>query len=489
MMKVARRGPGVPKLRSPGVPEPRRFCIAATSKEKRSMGNYRIEKDSMGEVKVPEDRLWGAQTQRSFENFAIGGEKMPPEIIRALGVVKKAVALANAELGVMEKSKANKIAKAADKIIKGELAEEFPLAVWQTGSGTQTNMNVNEVIARLTGLHPNDDVNRGQSSNDVFPTALHIAAVSAVEDRLLPQIDGLRIEFDRLAREYATLVKIGRTHLQDATPLTLGQEIGAWSAMLSETGEMILSALEPVRRLALGGTAVGTGLNAHPDLAHLAAEKITEISGHAFVSAPNKFHALTSKDAIVHLHGALKALAADLMKIANDVRLLASGPRCGIGELVIPANEPGSSIMPGKVNPTQCEALTMVCAQVMGNDVTIGFAASQGAFQLNVYMPVIAYNAQQSIGLLADAIASFTKRCARGLRPNEENIAKHLEDSLMLVTALTPKLGYDKAAEIAKRAHRKGTTLREEALASGLLTEEEYDALIDPVKMVGPVES
>jgi fumarate hydratase class II len=447
------------------------------------MGKYRIEKDSMGEVRTPEDRLWGAQTQRSIENFAIGGERMPPEIIRALGVVKKAVALANAELGVIGKGKAKRIAKAADRIIKGELAEEFPLSVWQTGSGTQTNMNVNEVIARIAGLHPNDDVNRGQSTNDVFPTAMHIAAVSAVEDRLLPAVDGLRLETDRLSREYAGLVKIGRTHLQDATPLTLGQEIGAWSAMLSETGGMLLSALGPVRRLALGGTAVGTGLNAHPQLAQLAVAKIADISGHEFLPAPDKFQALTSRDAIVNLHGALRALAVDLVKIANDVRLLASGPRCGIGELIIPANEPGSSIMPGKVNPTQCEALTMVCAQVMGNDVTVGFAASQGALQLNVYMPVIAYDTQQSIGLLADAVTSFTKNCMRGVRPDEEVIAKHLERSLMLVTALAPKLGYDAAAGIARSAYAEGTTLREAALASGLLTGKEYDALIDPAKM------
>jgi fumarate hydratase class II len=448
------------------------------------MMKFRIEKDSMGEVRVPEGRLWGAQTQRSFEHFAIGAEKMPPELIAALGVVKKAAALANAELGVMEQGRAEKIAKVADEIIAGKLAGEFPLSVWQTGSGTQTNMNVNEVIAHVAGLHPNDDVNKGQSSNDVFPTAMHIAAVSAVEDNLLPAVDELRRTFDKLADAYAGIVKIGRTHLQDATPLTLGQEIGAWSAMLSETGEMILSALGPVRRLALGGTAVGTGLNTHPHFAQLAAAKITEISGHTFTTAPDKFHALTSKDAIVNLHGAMKTLAADLMKIANDVRLLASGPRCGIGELTIPENEPGSSIMPGKVNPTQCEALTMVCAQVMGNDVTIGFAASQGALQLNVYMPVIAYNMQQSIRLLADAVTSFDKNCARGIRPNEPAIAKHLEDSLMLVTALTPKLGYDKAAEIAKQAHEEGTTLREAALASGLLTEEDYDEIVDPAKMV-----
>ncbi|MDR0518971.1 MAG: class II fumarate hydratase [Clostridiales Family XIII bacterium] len=445
---------------------------------------YRTEADSMGEVRVPADRLWGAQTQRSFENFRIGGEKMPADIIRAFGILKKAAALANAELGVMEQKKAAAIARAADSIISGELGGEFPLSVWQTGSGTQTNMNVNEVIAHLTGLHPNDDVNRGQSSNDTFPTAMHIAAVSAVEGVLLPAVDELRRTLDRLANDFGDTVKIGRTHMQDATPLTLGQEIGAWSSMLSEAGEMIIAALAPVRSLALGGTAVGTGLNTHPDFGKLAAEKITEISGHSFRTAPDKFHALTAKDAFVFLHGALKALAANLFKIANDVRLLSSGPRCGIGELVIPANEPGSSIMPGKVNPTQCEALTMVCAQVMGNDATIGFAASQGHFQLNVYMPVMAYNMQQSIHLLADAAASFDKNCMRGLAPNGPAIAKHLDNSLMLVTALTPKIGYDNAAKIAKRAHEDGTTLREAALASGHLTEAEYDALVDPERMV-----
>ncbi|MDR2163877.1 MAG: class II fumarate hydratase [Clostridiales Family XIII bacterium] len=447
------------------------------------MGKYRIEKDSMGEVRVPEGRLWGAQTQRSLANFAIGDEKMPADVIRAFGVVKKAAALANADLGAIGKGKAGRIAKAADRIISGELADEFPLSVWQTGSGTQTNMNVNEVIAHITGLHPNDDVNRGQSSNDTFPSAMHIAAVSAVEDLLLPALDGLRLEFDRLSREYADIVKIGRTHLQDATPLTLGQEIGAWGAMLSETGEMILSAIGPVRRLALGGTAVGTGLNTHPGFAELAAAKITEISGHSFVTAPDKFHALTSRDAIVNLHGALKALAADLVKMANDVRMLASGPRCGIGEITIPANEPGSSIMPGKVNPTQCEALTMACSQVMGNDVTIGFAASQGNFQLNVYMPVIAYNTQQSIRLLADAMRSFRANCASGIRPAEAVIARHLERSLMLVTALTPKIGYDRAAEIANKAHAECLALREAAIASGLLTGEEYDGLVRPAEM------
>jgi fumarate hydratase class II len=448
------------------------------------MTEYRIERDSMGEVRVERDKLWGAQTQRSLENFAIGEEKMPTEIIRALGVVKKAAAFANAELGVVEQHKADMIAEAADSIIEGKLAGEFPLSVWQTGSGTQTNMNVNEVIAGITGLHPNDDVNRGQSSNDVFPTAMHIAAVIAASDLLLPAIDELRLTFDKFAREYSDTVKIGRTHFQDATPLTLGQEVGAWSSMLSETGEMILSAMGSVKRLALGGTAVGTGLNTHPEFAGLATKKIAEITGHKFVTAPDKFQALASKDAIVNFHGALRALAVDLIKIANDIRMSSSGPRCGIGELSIPANEPGSSIMPGKVNPTQCEALTMVCAQVMGNDVTIAFAASQGNFQLNVYMPVITYNVQQSIRLLADAISSFDKNCARGIRPNEQTIEKHLADSLMLVTALTPKIGYDKAAEIAKRAHAEGTTLREAALASRLLTEEEYDDLVDPARMV-----
>jgi fumarate hydratase class II len=442
------------------------------------MEKYRVEKDRMGEVRVPADRLWGAQTQRSLVNFAIGEERMPTDIIQAFGIVKKAAALANAELGVIEKDKADSIAEVADRIICGELDGEFPLSVWQTGSGTQTNMNVNEVIAHITGLHPNDDVNRGQSSNDTFPAAMHIAALAATEDLLLPALDELRLEFGRLSREYADVVKIGRTHLQDATPLTLGQEIGAWGSMLSETGEMILSALGPVRRLALGGTAVGTGLNTHPNFAELAAAKVTDISGHTFVTAPDKFHALTSKDALVNLHGALKALAANLVKMANDVRLLASGPRCGIGEITIPANEPGSSIMPGKINPTQCEALTMVCAQVMGNDVTIGFAASQGNFQLNVYMPVIAYNTQQSIRLLADAMRSFRANCACGIRPDEAVIAKHLEGSLMLVTALTPQIGYDRAAERAKKAHSEGTTLREAAVSSGYLTSEEYDSLM-----------
>ncbi|MDR0850997.1 MAG: class II fumarate hydratase [Clostridiales Family XIII bacterium] len=445
---------------------------------------YRTEKDTMGEVKVPADRLWGAQTQRSLENFAIGEEKMPKEIIRAFAVLKKAAALANAELDVLPAEKADAIAAVCDRILAGELDAEFPLAVWQTGSGTQTNMNINEVIAHLTGLHPNDDVNKGQSSNDTFPTAMHIAAVCAVQEQLLPATIELMDTFGDLAVRYQDIIKIGRTHLQDATPLRLGMEISAWCAMLDQCYGMINGALAYVYRLALGGTAVGTGLNTHPMFADTAAGYVLHLTGYDFYSSPNMYHELTSKDGLVHLHGALKALAADLMKIANDVRWLSSGPRSGIGELIIPENEPGSSIMPGKVNPTQCEALTMVCAQVMGNDVTVGIAASQGNFQLNVYMPVLAYNVLQSIRLLTDAMKSFNKHCAVGIRPNEAVIKKHLDDSLMLVTALTPKIGYDKAAEIAKYAHKHDATLKEAAVALGALTEAEFDAAVDPADMV-----
>jgi fumarate hydratase class II len=438
----------------------------------------------MGEISVDEDRLWGAQTQRSLENFRIGEEKMPAGIIKAFGVLKKAAALANAELGVLEEEKAEAIAAACDRIISGELADEFPLAVWQTGSGTQSNMNVNEVVAHLTGLHPNDDVNRGQSSNDTFPTAMHIAAVSAVQEQLIPALGELADTFGGLTEKYMNIVKIGRTHLQDATPLRLGMEISAWCAMLDQCYGMINDSLEYVYRLALGGTAVGTGLNTHPEFPDTVAGYILELTGYDFYTSPNKYHELTSKDGLVHLHGALKALACDLMKIANDVRWLASGPRCGIGELTIPENEPGSSIMPGKVNPTQCEALTMVCAQILGNDVTVGIAASQGNFQLNVYMPVLAYNVLQSIRLLSDAMNSFNNNCAKGIKPNEAVIKKHLNDSLMLVTALTPKIGYDKAADIAKFAHKEGLTLKEAALAQGVLTGEEYDELVVPENMV-----
>jgi fumarate hydratase class II len=450
------------------------------------MTDYRIEKDTMGEVKVPADRLWGAQTQRSLENFEIGEEKMPKSIIAAFAILKCSAAEANAELDVLEADKAEKISQACDEILSGKYADEFPLSVWQTGSGTQTNMNVNEVIAHLTGLHPNDDVNRGQSSNDTFPTALHIALAIEITESLIPAIFTLQNTFDKLADEYADVVKIGRTHLMDATPLTLGQEISAWSAMLDRSYWSITTIVDNggLLELALGGTAVGTGLNTHPDFGMLAAQKIGDMTGIPFVTAPNKFEALTSRNAVTLLHGALKALAADLMKIANDIRLLASGPRCGVGELIIPENEPGSSIMPGKVNPTQCEALSMVCARVIGNDVTVGLAASQGHLQLNVYLPVIAYTALQSIRLLEDAIISFDKNCARGIRPNEAVIEKHLNESLMLVTALTPKIGYEKAAEIAKKAYAEGITLRESALSLEYLTESEFDELSNPRNMV-----
>jgi fumarate hydratase class II len=452
------------------------------------VSEYRTETDTMGEIRVEGGKLWGAQTQRSLENFDIGAEKMPLPLIEALVLVKKAAARVNRALGVLAPAKAETIEKACDAILNewtpDRRREQFPLSVWQTGSGTQTNMNVNEVIAHMTGLHPNDDVNKGQSSNDVFPTAMHIAATGEVTRFLLPRLARLEQTFAELAERYEGIVKIGRTHLQDATPLTLGQEIGAWRAMLAETRQMILNALVPVRKLALGGTAVGTGLNAHPDFGRLAAEEISALTSIEYTTAENKFHALTSKDALVYLHGALKALAADLMKTANDVRLLASGPRCGLGELSIPENEPGSSIMPGKVNPTQCEALAMVCCQVMGNDVAVGVAASQGNFQLNVYMPVLAYNLLQSVRLLGDAAASFDARCARGIRPNEAVIRRHLDDSLMLVTCLTPVLGYDKAALIAKSAHQNGTTLKTESAGLGFLTEAEFDALVRPEKMV-----
>ena len=407
---------------------------------------FRIEHDTMGEVKVPADKYWAAQTQRSFENFKIGVEKIPAEVIDAFAVLKKAAALANTELGMIDEKRGNAIAQVCDEIMEGKLDGNFPLAVWQTGSGTQSNMNVNEVIANrameITGgdpdLHPNTHVNCSQSSNDTFPTAMHIAALRSVNEKVLPAVDKLEATLSELSEKYMGIIKTGRTHLQDATPLTLGQEISGWAAMLAKDKQLIATAADSLRELALGGTAVGTGLNAHERFGELSAQKISEITGEKFVTAPNKFHALTSKDQIVFVHGAFKALAADLMKIANDVRWLASGPRCGIGEIIIPANEPGSSIMPGKVNPTQCEALTMVAAQVMGNDVTIGIGASQGNFQLNVYMPVIIYNFLQSARLLADAMISFNDNCAVGIIPNEKKIAENLQKSLMLVTALNP---------------------------------------------------
>jgi fumarate hydratase class II len=452
---------------------------------------FRIEHDSMGEIRVEEDKLWGAQTQRSLENFRIGTEKMPLEIVRAFAVLKKAAALVNLELGQLEPVIADAVTASCDEILDGKWDDQFPLAVWQTGSGTQSNMNVNEVIAnrgnQMLGkkiIHPNDHVNKAQSSNDTFPTAMHIAAITEIEERLFPAIEHLEETFRVLSDRYQNIIKIGRTHLQDATPLTLGQEISGWLAMLEQTEDMIRTSMEYTRDIALGGTAVGTGLNTHPEFGVRVAEKISGLTGYDFVTAPNKFHALTSKDALVHLHGALKALAANLMKIANDVRWLASGPRCGIGELTIPENEPGSSIMPGKVNPTQSEALTMVCCQVIANDTAVGMAASQGNFQLNVFMPVLIYNLLQSVRLLADAMESFNDNCAVGIVPNVEKINGNLDSSLMLVTALNPHIGYEKAAEIAKTAFKQGSTLKQAAVSLGILTEEEFDRYVDPAKMV-----
>ena len=448
---------------------------------------YRIEHDTMGEVCVPADRYWGAQTQRSYENFKIGTQRMPEEIIHAFGILKKAAAQANLALGALDEERAVAIQQAADEVISGKLQDHFPLVIYQTGSGTQSNMNVNEVIANRANeilgkklVHPNDHVNKSQCSNDTFPTAMHIAAVQAVEDRLLPALDQLADTFARLEKENTDIIKTGRTHLQDATPLTLGQEISAWYAMLTETRAMLTQSLAGVRKLALGGTAVGTGLNAPQGFAELSAQKISEITGKPFETAPNKFHALTAKDALVFCHGAMKALAADLMKIANDVRWLASGPRCGIGEITIPENEPGSSIMPGKVNPTQCEALTMVCVKVMGNDAAIGFAASQGNFQLNVFMPVLICSFLESARLLADAMRSFNLHCAEGILPNLQKIDENMNKSLMLVTALNPHIGYENAAKIAKLAHKENLTLKEAALQLRLVNEEDFAKWVDP---------
>jgi len=458
----------------------------------------RIEKDTMGEIEVPADKYWGAQTQRSIQNFKIGEEKMPYEITRAFSYLKKAVALVNKDLGKLDPAKADAIAQAADEMLAGKLDGNYPLVVWQTGSGTQSNMNNNEVLAnRATEIlggdftkeklvHPNDDVNKSQSSNDTYPTALHVAAVIAVEEQLLPAIAKLKATLEAKAKEFNDIVKIGRTHLQDATPLTLGQEISGWVEMLSKCEKMAKDSLEAVRELALGGTAVGTGLNAHPELGERVAKKLSELTGHEFITAPNKFHALTSHDALVYAHGALKALAADMMKIANDVRWLASGPRCGIGEIEIPANEPGSSIMPGKVNPTQSEAVTMVACQVMGNDATIGFAASQGNFELNVFKPVIAYNFLQSVRLLSDSIVSFNDNAAVGIKPVKEKIDHYLQNSLMLVTALNPYIGYENAAKIAKTAHANNSTLKETAIELGLLTAEQFDEYVKPEEMIAP---
>ena len=452
---------------------------------------YRTERDSMGEIKVPADRYWGAQTQRSYENFRIGEEKMPKGILRAFAVVKKACALTNFSLGLLDEKRATLISSVCDEILAGKLEGHFPLAVWQTGSGTQSNMNFNEVIANrgneIAGeklLHPNDHVNRSQSSNDTFPTALHIAAVVALKEKLCPALEEMIADFKRLEKENEGVVTVGRTHLQDAVPIAFSQEISGWRAMVERSLFMIRNASDGLLDLALGGTAVGTGLNCPAGFAEKVAEEVAKETGEPFRTAPNKFHALSSKDDIAFAHGALRALAADLMKIANDIRWLSSGPRCGLGEIRIPENEPGSSIMPGKVNPTQCEALTMVAAEVMGNDVTIGIAASQGNFQLNVYMPVIAYNFLQSVGLLADAVRSFTAHCLSGLTADRKKMKENLDRTLMSVTALSPHIGYDNAAKIAKAAHKNGTSLREEAIAQGFMTGEEFDRLVKPEEMI-----
>jgi len=458
----------------------------------------RTERDSLGEVEVPAEVYWGAQTARSLAHFAIGTETMPPELIRALAIVKKAAALVNRDLGKLPPDKAELIVRAADEVIAGKHDGQFPLRVWQTGSGTQTNMNLNEVIANraieLAGgrlgtkepIHPNDHVNLSQSSNDAFPTAMHIAAATAIETRLLPALEGLRGALAAKEKEFAAIVKIGRTHLQDAVPLTLGQEFSGYVALVERGIERIRGALPGLHELALGGTAVGTGLNAHPEFAERAARKIAELTGLPFRSHPNKFAALSAHDELVMASGALKTLAASLLKIANDIRWMGSGPRSGLGELILPANEPGSSIMPGKVNPTQCEALAMVCVQVHGNDAAIGFAGSQGNFELNVFKPVIIHDFLQSVRLLADAAGTFTKHCIEGLEANRQRIEANLKASLMLVTALTPVLGYDRAAEVAKKAASEGTSLREACVALGYLSGEEFDRIVVPERMTGP---
>ncbi|MBR3317851.1 MAG: class II fumarate hydratase [Atopobiaceae bacterium] len=456
---------------------------------------YRIEHDTMGEVRVPATALWGAQTQRSHENFRIGDERMPHEIIRAFAILKKAAARANCELGKLSPAASELIGSVCDEILDGKLDEEFPLVVWQTGSGTQSNMNVNEVIAnrgnQLRGeddktapLHPNDTVNMSQSSNDTFPTALHIACTLSLTERVLPAVRTLVATFERLEQENAGIVKCGRTHLQDAVPISFSQEISGWRGMLEASIEQIEATLPQLSLLALGGTAVGTGLNAPKGFDEVVARHVSELTGRAFLPDPNKFHALTAKDAVSFAHGALRTLAANLMKIANDVRWLASGPRNGLGEIRIPENEPGSSIMPGKVNPTQCEAATMAAVQVMGNDATIGFAASQGNFELNVFMPVIAYNFLQSARLLADAILSFDEHCASGIVANRAKMQQNLDESLMLVTCLNPHIGYEHAAQVAHKAYDEGLSLRDACLSLGFLTGEEFDKVFNPEQMV-----
>jgi fumarate hydratase, class II len=465
---------------------------------KKMPASTRTETDSMGPIEVPSENYWGAQTQRSLRYFDIGRDRMPPELIRAFGVLKKAAALVNRDLGKLDEEKAGYIVRAADEVISGLLDSQFPLHIWQTGSGTQTNMNANEVISNraieLAGgvigskkpVHPNDHVNMSQSSNDTFPTAMHIAAAREVKRRLIPAVEQLRDTLQQKARGFADVVKIGRTHLQDATPLTVGQEFSGWVALLDRDVERLNAALDGLYDLAIGGTAVGTGINAPREFAELAAQKIAELTGLPFRSHPNKFAALSAHDELVFASGALKTLAASLMKIANDVRWLASGPRCGLGEITIPENEPGSSIMPGKVNPTQCEAVTMVAAQVMGNDVAIGFAGSQGNFELNVFKPVIIHNFLHSVLLLADCCRSFREHCAAGIELNRNRIDQYVQNSLMLVTALSPVLGYDKAAKLAHTAHVEHFSLREAAIKLGYLTGEEFDRLVKPEDMVSP---
>jgi fumarate hydratase class II len=457
----------------------------------------RIEKDTFGPIEVPADRLWGAQTARSLHHFKISGERMPKALIHALALVKKAAALVNLDLKALDEKKARAIVAAADEVIGGRHDDEFPLVIWQTGSGTQTNMNVNEVLANRASeilggprgeerlVHPNDDVNKGQSSNDVFPTAMHVAAVSALREQVLPSLRALREALAAKAEAFQDIVKIGRTHLQDATPLTLGQEFSGYVSQLDHGIAHVEASLPHLQELALGGTAVGTGLNAHPEYAVRVAKKLAELSAHPFVTAPNKFEALAANDALVHAHGALKTIAASLNKIANDIRWLASGPRCGVGEISIPENEPGSSIMPGKVNPTQAEAVTMLAAQILGNDVAVNIGGASGNFELNVFKPLIVHNFLQSARLIADGSASFREFCVVGIEPNRERIDENLARSLMLVTALNPHIGYDNAAKIAKTAHKSGKTLKETAVELGLVTAEQFDQWVRPEKMVG----
>jgi len=459
---------------------------------------FRVEKDTMGEIQVPADRYWGAQTQRSFENFKIGYDRMPREIIRAFGILKKASALANADLGLLAKDKADLICKAADEVIDGRLDDHFPLVVWQTGSGTQTNMNANEVISNraieLAGgtvgskkpIHPNDDVNKSQSSNDVFPTAMHIAAVEEITHRLLPMMKKLHQALKDKEHEFKDIIKVGRTHLMDAVPLTLGQEFSGYRQQIEYAIERVEHSLKYLNELALGGTAVGTGLNTHPDFDVKAAKKIADLTKLGFVTAPNKYEALAAHDAVVYAHGALKTLACSLMKMANDVRWLGSGPRCGLGELMLPENEPGSSIMPGKVNPTQSEAMTMVCAQVLGNDVAVNVGGSSGNFELNVFKPVIIHNFLHSVRLLTGTIDMFVEKCLIGIKPNLPVIKKHKENTLMLVTALNPHIGYDNSAKIAKKAHAEGKTLKEAAVELKILTPDEFDKKVRAEDMLGP---